>query len=96
MDFLAKGFIEKGASLEQVKNELKQAADIQDICAAANLKGDSQTLIANMNNPAQMMRTVVTNLKAEHTANIDGGEPVQTSSEKAKSTWNAAFQRTSR
>ena len=93
LDFLAKGLIEKGASLEQVKNELKQAADIQDICAAANLKGDSQTLIAQMDSPAEMMRTVVTNLKAEHTANIDGGESAQTSPDKAKKGWNNAFHR---
>ena len=93
LDFLAKGFIEKGTSLAQVKNELKQAADIQDICAAANLKGDSQTLIAQMDSPAEMMRTVVTNLKAEHTANIDGGEPAQTSPDKAKKGWNNAFHR---
>ncbi|WP_281645555.1 head maturation protease, ClpP-related [Parendozoicomonas sp. Alg238-R29] len=72
MDFLAAGMVSRELTIEDANKELTVAKSLGDALTAANLSDSIQAVVNEMHSPLKMVQRILTDMKAQHDAEIDG------------------------
>lgn len=63
---LAADLVKRCTSEEQIKNEIKTATDIQNICVASGMEQHTQAILAHLGNPVDLVKEAITRCQADN------------------------------